>query len=479
MSYSYISTRFTQWIERHPARAASLASWSLQGVNIVANVLLVPLILNLYGKEVAGVWFFMLSWMAFFQLCDFGISQSTGRQIAFSMGDKKGDVHVSNSKFARIYGKEACYQVFLSSIDMFRVIVIAIVVLAIFAERTFLFKGRMSVTPDIHLTWYLVILAGTGYIMARPYQAFLEGLLLPSWSRISTLLAMTIEKTLFLLALILRTPIWAVGLMLCMGGWSQYLIARVFLTRRFHLQRPGQTGLSRSIFRALWSLSWQQGIATTAAFLIFSINPILVGYFLGKEIVPDYYLPWKISTVLLIGLFGLFEPQLTFMINLLREGRIQDLLIKTTRLFIITAACTLFVFSVYVLFGERIIWFWSTGKVKAGTIVLTVFALYQALAVIQTFCAIFIVVHGTQPFAKIATAGALLNILFVIMLTPRYGVLGMALSTALAQLLTSNWYIPYRFLKLWKTHLNSLQDHCSFRQIIFASLKAHHILLLK
>ena len=83
-------------------------------------------------------------------------------------------------------------------------------------------------------------------------------------------------------------------------------------------------------------------------------------------------------------------------------------------------------------------------------------ALYYFLGMLQTMLFYFIVAHGLMPVARPAVAGAILNICFLFILTPWMGLVGAAMSTFLAQLLTSNWFMPWYSWRLFKEHFQKV-----------------------
>ena len=457
--------RILHFLDRQPTQSATLIGWVFQAINIGAHIVIMPLLLFHFGKELAGGWFYMLGWLGFFQLCDFGIGESLSRQVAFSQGEASLSVRIPGSKFLHVYGMRSSYAIFIAGRRFFRRIVIVALAMAILAERTILFSGRMNGSWELHVTWYLIILSGVGYVLARPYQCFLIGLLKPGWEKVSSLAAVIVTHVLVIIVLSCRAPMWVVGLALCAGGWFQYVVSRIVLARRCSLQEYVKVCPKKSVARALWSLSWQQGVATTSAFLIFSINPMLVGHYMGPGKVAEYYLPWKIANVLMIGIFGMFVPHLSFMVKFVSEHRVKELLARFLRLVIVSAGSALVVYSGYALVGRQVVLLWSGGGVDVGAGVLIIFAAYHMLAVLQTLCACFVVAHGRQPFAVVASFGAAANVVLGCILIPRLGILGSVFGTMLAQLVTSNWYIVYRCIRLLAAHLDVLKDGFSMREI--------------
>jgi len=74
--------------------------------------------------------------------------------------------------------------------------------------------------------------------------------------------------------------------------------------------------------------------------------------------------------------------------------------------------------------------------------------------------AIFIVAHGLQPFLIPAILGASLNIGLSFVLIPQFGILGAAMATFIAELLSNNPFVFYHFQKV-------IRRHGSFTSVLF------------
>src|SRR5437870_12673107 len=81
--YSY--RQFLNWSQSHPARAAVLAGWYLQGCSIFGAVVAIPFILRLLGRADAGLWFSLQGFLTMLGLADFGFSLAVSRQAAYSL----------------------------------------------------------------------------------------------------------------------------------------------------------------------------------------------------------------------------------------------------------------------------------------------------------------------------------------------------------------------------------------------------------
>jgi O-antigen/teichoic acid export membrane protein len=434
--------RIQNWLDTNFGKAAALSNWLCMGVHLVANLLIVPLVLRAFGKEQAGVWFFLLGWVAFFQLCDFGIAQSVSRQISFSSGKRGARRRLSGDRFLRMYGQRADEQLFLCARLMFRRISWIILIVGILLERTVLFTGELRVTPEARLTWYLILATGILTNEARSFTAWLTGRLLVQWERLYTAAGIGVQSVLVIVALWLGASLWLVGVLYFFGAAIQWWLLRKLYRQHAGVAPAPELSAKRGLLRAIWAMSWEQGVATTAAYFIFSFNPILIGYFIGAGAVAEFHVPLRIAAFLQAALLGLFTPQLNVMIRLASEQEHRRMVSRFVKLFVVVALAGLAVFGAYVVLGPWVIRGWTIGRIVSPFSLLALLAVCQYLAVLQVMCACFVLAHGEQPFAVVAVCGAVLNVGLAVWWIPQHGLAGAALATLVAQALTSNWYVP-------------------------------------
>jgi O-antigen/teichoic acid export membrane protein len=195
-------------------------------------------------------------------------------------------------------------------------------------------------------------------------------------------------------------------------------------------------------------MSWQQGVATTAAWFIFSANPMIVGYWLGEAAVSALAVPTRMAMLLFSMLGEVSGPQLNFMVQLIGERDVPNLLRKFFLALLFTALPGLVAYGTLAAVGVPFIRWWTLGRVELDFHTLGWLTLYCWLALVQLQAACFVTAHGRQPFALAAVIGALLNLSLACILLPRIGLSGATLATFLAQLVTSNWYALWLAAKL-------------------------------
>lgn len=445
-----MNKKLAGWVDGHPGKAATVSSWIGQSVGLISALISVPLIIRAYGKHDAGLWYFLLGWATFFQLCDFGFSQSISRQISFSNATGPRGEQPQGSLFLNIRGPRSVAQVYVSTRRLFRWLSFAIAVLAILAERTVLFSGKLEGTPDARVCWYFVAAMAVVTNETRIAGTMLSGCFQVAWMRLAGAVIAVIQNALFLGALYFRAPMWIGGAIFFAGSLANLLCAEILVARKcppLHTPAP-----KRAVIGAIWRMSWKQGIASTAAWFIFSVNPMLVGYWLGEAAVVALAVPTRMAMLMFAMLSEVSAPQLNFMVKLVGENDISGLLRKFFLALIFTALPGLFAYTTFAAVGSPFIQWWTLGEVTLEPSVILWLALYCWLALIQIQAACFVTAHGSQPFAPAAVCGAILNLGLACLFIPRYGLAGATFSTFLAQLFTGNWVALRLALQQLKTY---------------------------
>lgn len=437
-------------LERWPTRITTYATWLYQAVNLVGMVLIAPLLLTHFGREGAGAWFFVLGSVTFFQLCDFGIGQSVARQVAYSNAPASDDDRVSGSTFLGIHGAQACHAVFLTARKLFVRIALAILVLAIVAERTFLFRGEMEGGLALSTTWYLVVLSAIGYFVARPYQAYLEGLCRQAPERLIAVAVTIVGNVALFCVVFFARQLWILGLVLAVCAWTQAWLtaklARETVAPAVWQQVPEIDGLGRK----LWRASWEQGVTSVAVYLTASINPLLIGWMVGAKYVSEYFIFWRVASVAQAALVAVTLPHLPYFIGLARANEHAELKRRLERLGIASLGIACAGYATFVIVGPMIAAAWLGAGIAVSYGLLASLSIWHVLGVLQTLCWLYLSAYGLQRIAHVIVIGAIMNIGLSLFTIPRWGAAGSAMSTALALLVTSNWYLAWRAWRLWK-----------------------------
>jgi len=235
------------------------------------------------------------------------------------------------------------------------------------------------------------------------------------------------------------------------GGLGWYYLRRAF-PEGFRQSFPPNWILAKQLAGPSLKLAL---IQLGAILILQSANP-LIAIMLGTSAIPPYEALSKIAaTLMTLGLLivNSSAPYFSMSYAAGEHDNLRQLLVRNLQL----GVGLIIVLGAFVAInGDRIVAVWLGGSKFAGFFVLWVLLFMVLLEVHHVIFATAVMAAGQVVFVWSALVSGGLNIILAIFLAGRFGLLGIALAIAIAQLVTNNWYVPYvavRFFKISMLHL--------------------------
>lgn len=427
-----------------------ISGWMSQAVSLALAIFTMPLFFRHLSKNELGIWLFILGTGYFVNLADLGFSPVLGRQLAFELGkgDRESSANYSGSSY---YFSLSKYVSTLTS--------------------PILFCG--------------MLLVGGLFIWTLQLP---EGLQVPSyvaWAVFSLSQAVTCQSK--YLETILNSH-GEVGLQNLVQPVSQALtLAGYFVV--FHYLHGGLVALSvivlaRNIVSAYWlwllvrdridqrfrsriKVAWRDVkphirpafdmfLIGLGSFLILNTDQYFIIKFLGVSQVADYAAAYS-----LVQVVYRFASTASFMCAPFisrrstagdRSGIHNMLMINTTLGMLIQIAAV----SVLAIFGDYILQLWLGRGHFVGWGVLWVFCAMLTLENHHVIFARFGLSANVDPtWGKVSILSGVINLTLTFIGVKWLGLLGVALGTMVAQMLTNNWFAVLKtlhilHLKFWR-----------------------------
>jgi O-antigen/teichoic acid export membrane protein len=192
-----------------------------------------------------------------------------------------------------------------------------------------------------------------------------------------------------------------------------------------------------------------------AIFILQSANP-LIAIMLGTSAIPPYEALAKIATTLMTLALLIVNSSAPYFSMSYAAGEYDNVTKLLARNLQIGVGLIIILGAFVAINGDRIVAVWLGGSRFAGFFVLWVLLFMVLLEVHHVIFATAVMAAGQIVFVWAALISGALNIILAISLVGRFGLLGIALAIAIAQLVTNNWYVPYvavRFFKISIPHL--------------------------
>jgi O-antigen/teichoic acid export membrane protein len=190
-------------------------------------------------------------------------------------------------------------------------------------------------------------------------------------------------------------------------------------------------------------------VISIAGLVIFRSDNFLIAAFLSVEEVAVYAISYYLLdyTMRFIWNFGeLLSPRLSACYY---NNQISELKSVFWKMNLVTVSLALAGGLAIYFLGFWFLKIWVSEANFVPLNVLRVFAFTLFFQCVTKACAVFIKAIGKhQPIAWVSCLEAVLKIGVSIVLAQNYGMLGIALGTLIAHLLTTGWFIPYLALKI-------------------------------
>jgi len=436
-----------QWIAEHPARAGTLGGWYQQACGVLAALVVVPLVMKLLTTEDAGLWFCFQNMLAIINLTDFGLTFALSRQVSYSMHASSVPAGSSSSDFiATREGWLGLSDIYGASRALFRrVSLVAILLLVSLYEFILPFGKLLShATPETHVAWYLLGAATLFSLQAKPDLAVIEGLAKIYLSRFLTGSIQVLIGLGVISVLLFGGHLMLMALVVAALSLAQYLAAK-FLVRhltsaKLHTADRPPPGLVTRLFR----VAAPMGILNVSSFCVSSIQVPLLGFLLGPQVVPGFFLAQRIGQMLNQAVMQTVFPQLPLFT---REVALRDGLAARSRLRKTVAAVTFLAIVanlVFYFFSPVFVHFWIGPRAYLSSATLAILALDYALCTSAVVWAQFVLAGGSNPFVLSTVLSGIMNLLLNWLLVPRFGVLAAALSGLITGLAINYWFVVYR-----------------------------------
>jgi O-antigen/teichoic acid export membrane protein len=368
-------------------------------------------------------------------LCDFGISQTLSRETSLAEGGGKEIRKKMLFSAAKSLNRRLSVGCFVISAPL-------------------VFWYFMGITspldhPELKISILIFLVSALLRLLANPYLASIYGSKnvkqernLRSVSTIMSFLflivALCFVKTLLIFTL---TFLVQSASLFLLAFWKAQVKTNAYTKIRKHRQYLlGQGGRLFMIY--------------LGGYFIFQINAPIVAHYLTATAAVSFMPPFQAITILMtlamLGQSSLFP----FISSIFAKQGIKALQ-QPTLIFlkfnVLALVCILFYLN---FFGDLIFAIWLGPQYHLNHLLLLLLSIMIVLQIQQDTLASVVMSCGYIKFALIPVwAGGALNILFLIFLLPRYGVVGAGWAVFLGQLLTSNWYVVLISLKFLKITL--------------------------
>lgn len=420
------------------------AAWFSRGLTILLGLVLMPVLFRMLGKEELGLWLLLGQSAAVLGILDFGFGVTLTRRLAFAKGKSGSDpsavlVEESRSDIADLVS---------TGLRIYRVL--ALVAFAVSFGLGFLYLRSLTL-DEISLTtvwgaWAVLCLSQALTVWATPWTCLLQGVghvgwdaLIASFTGAATLIAQIVVA-------LCGGGILALAVTSAAGALLQRSTILVFARRKrpdLFLLRGRWRG---DLFKEMAPLAWHAWVTALGTVLALNTDHFFVAKFEGTGEIPAYRAAYIILLNLNLVAVTFASSSSVFVAHLWKDGKeaeVREIVRRNLRtgLFLMAAGGAWLIGV-----GPRFFDLWLGPGNFVGYPILVVFFL---LLLLEAQCYIISTASRAtedEAFARSSLAGGFMKLLFSWLLIKPFGLLGIALGTLVAQLLTNHWFMVWRSL---------------------------------
>lgn len=414
----------------------ALSNYAALGVSIVVGLLLTPFIIKHLGKTGYGIWTLILSFVGYYGLLNLGVNSAITRYIA---------------RYAGQNDKEALNKTASTAMAMFCFTGVIVTVLSfLIAEPiTTFFKVSQEHFNDFRL---MIVVMGVATGISFPGEVF--GALLTAHEKYVPTNIVKISQTMIragLIVCLLLSGAGLVGVAFAVLGTQLFgLVSNYLIYKRFtpHIQLS-LAYAQRDFLRKLLAFGGITMVITIADQIRMNIDSIVIGKWVGMAEVGIYgiaFLLIKYMISLTVSGMSVLTPRFASLHGSNDLESIKRLFIKSLRIsgFLAFGFCM-----GVIIFGGHFIMLW-VGKDFVDSIpVLWILSIPFAFALSQNpGIGLMYALKKHYLYAIFTIIEAIANLVLSILLVSKYGIIGVALGTAIPMIIVKLFIQPVYISKI-------------------------------
>lgn len=408
------------------------SNWTLNVLQILVFMVLSPFVVNTLGEQTNGVWVSIVSLTGFLHLLILGIPMASVRYVAEHVA--REDHERTNQAIATCLG--IC--LLLGTLALLA----GGVLFALFDARYLggaAWSGLGAGTLDDARVAFAIVVATVtlGFAANLPYGIFdahqefvLKNLVIAGG------LVLRLGLTVALLSARASLAYLALVQLACMA--SEFGVALVLIRRRHPELRFGVGGFDKSLVRGILSFSVFAMLLNVGARLAFQTDALVIGWFAEPDRITVYDIGNKIFDPfinLILGIGMVVMPTATALMARGEEAELRAIFLKWSK---IAFAIVLMIGGYLLVLGPEFLgwWFGDAYDAESGQLLRVLMVSFLLFLPMRGVALPILMGLGRPARPAIALLGmGLLNLVLSVLLIRQYGLVGVAMGTAIPNVL--------------------------------------------
>jgi O-antigen/teichoic acid export membrane protein len=419
------------------------SGWGSQVVTLAMGIFTMPLFFRYLPKDELGVWMFFLGTGFFVNLADLGFSPVMGRRLAFELGhgDKKSTPNYAGASY---YYRLARY---VSSLTAPLLFVCLLLVGGMFIWTLHL--PETLIEPSL-IAWAIFCLSQAVTCHFKYLETTLNGHGEVGWQNMTQAIVQGLTLLgYFFVLYYLAGGIIALSVVVLGRNIANASLVWILLQKRIDGLYLGKVKIALRDVKPHIRPALDMLLVSLGTFLILNTDQYFIVKFLGTDQLPDYAAAYRLVQIA----YTLAATASTMCIPFIsRKSAAGDhaaihrmLMLNVTVGMLIQLAAV----AVLAVFGDFITQLWLGPGHFVGWRVMWVFCVMLTLENHHVIFARFGLSAKADPtWGKMSLISGALNLAFTFVGVKWFGLIGVAVSTMLAQMLTNNWYAVVKTLRI-------------------------------
>lgn len=406
-------------------------------VSLAVSFVQIRLIFDYLPSNLVGTWFLFLTLAGYVALFDLGVSPTLSREISLALGSQRNE-HETRQRIADLLS---------TTLRIFAAISVGVFLLVLIVGLWFL--GRVappSHLEEVRIAWMIFAFGAAVNIFGNAAYAGITGLGNVGSERTLRAVLQLIYLGIVYLALVKDGGVvglaaaWVThGVLLAIAGWV--------MLRRYCPWLSDYRGRTQGMLWAMAVPSAKWAMTAFGSMLILNTDNVIIAEVLGTAAIPPYEIVAKVTTMSMYLAALIITSAMPFISMAYARGdldSVRAIMLRSLRFgmgFMVVASAWFFVYA------ELFIALWTGPGNFVGQSVVGVFVVMLILEAHHRFHATVSLAMGRLVFHWVALGAGVLNIVLTLLLVRRFGLVGVALGSMIAQLLTNNWFAPYYNLR--------------------------------
>lgn len=436
-------------------RAAILRNIALI-ITITSSFIILPMIINLLGDNWYGIWVIVGTFMGYFGIIDFGLTSATTRFLALHWKKKNID------EIGKTINTSFIGFCFLS------IIVIILCFIAIWLVPVFV--EDMTLVPDLRLVIFILAIDMAMTFPAAVYQSVLVVEMRNDITAILRMMQTVIRLGMVFLIVSIDGTIIHIALM-TLGLNLLVRIATIIIANKYLPPKILRFKyFCKDTLKEYFHFGKFTFLGQIGDMIRFRVDVMVIGGMIGSSFV----VPYNIALVLLqasgAAISNVTSGTQPVFAKYYSDGRMDQIREKLMFLTRVNFAASIIISCSLLLIAPQFITVWVGPEYLNAYIPLVILCAISPLGIGQNSAIqIFYAMSKHRYYAYINIIEAAFNLALSLLLVSKYGIIGVALGTAIPFIISKSIFVPYYICKF---------TEISIKEYLFNIIKISSLILI-